>query len=56
MYRAMNELREKGFEPDGIVLSEDEARYLLRDNFNFRDDDPLPRSIELFGLPVRVRD
>ena len=52
----MNELREQGYQPDGIVLLKHEARILLSVNFAWKDGDPMPENIELFGLPVTVQE
>jgi hypothetical protein len=52
----MMELQARGYNPDGIILRTDEARILLKQNFNWEEGDPLPESITLLGLPVRVQD
>jgi hypothetical protein len=52
----MNELESQGYKPDGIILLKDEARILLQLNFSWKDGDPMPENIELFGLPVTVQE
>ena len=52
----MKELESQGYKPDGIVLLKHEAILLLRMNFSWRDGDPMPQNIELFGLPVTVQE
>jgi hypothetical protein len=52
----MQELESQGYKQDGIVLLKNEARILLSVNFNWKDGDPMPENIELFGLPVTVQE
>ena len=52
----MDDIRSRGYEPDGIVLLVDEAETMLEENFNWHRGDPLPKNITLFGLPVRVQE
>jgi hypothetical protein len=53
--RAMAELEEKGVRPDAIILEPHEFKMLLTENFDWEDGDPIPSSVTLFGLPVRVQ-
>lgn len=54
--RAMAEIESRGYQPDGIILRVDEARIMLKQNFDWEDGDPLPEDIHLFGLPVKVQE
>lgn len=52
---AMHELESQGVRPDGIILEPHEFKLLLETNFNWKKGDPLPSSVTLFGLPVKVQ-
>lgn len=52
----MTKLEAEGYKPDGIILRIDEARIMLKQNFNWEEGDPLPENIQLFGLPVKVQE
>ena len=56
IHRAMVKLQEEGYQPDGIILRVDEARIMLKQNFDWEEGDPLPKNIQLFGLPVKVQE
>jgi hypothetical protein len=52
----MQDIRARGYEPDGIVLLVEEAETMLEENFNWRRGDPFPTNIKILGLPVRVQE
>ena len=52
---SMKKLESQGIRPDGIILEPDEYHVLLKMNFDWRDGDPYPSSVTLFGLPVKVQ-
>lgn len=56
IHRAMLKLETQGYKPDGIILRVDEARIMLKQNFDWEEGDPLPENIQLFGLPVKVQE
>ncbi len=56
LQRGIAEIRSQGFEPDGIVLLESEAKVLLEENFRWRRGDSWPSEIKIMGLPVRVQE
>jgi hypothetical protein len=53
---AKDELWAKGCMPDGMVLREDEVRYILETYFDYKRGDPLPDRLEIMGLPVKVSE
>ena len=52
----MQKLRADGYEPDGMILKEDEVRYILREYFDVEDNEELPENLEIMGLPVKVKE
>lgn len=52
---SMHKLEAQGIRPDGIILEVDEFKLMLRQNFQWKDGDPLPENVTLFGLPVKVQ-
>lgn len=53
---AKNELWAKGSMPDGMILREDEVRFLMETYLGAKPGDPIPKKLEIMGLPVKVSD
>lgn len=53
---AKNELWAKGSMPDGMILREDEVRFLMETYLGAKPDDEIPKHLEIMGLPVKVSE
>lgn len=42
--------------PDGMILREDEVRFLMETYLGAKPDDEIPKHLEIMGLPVKVSE